>query len=388
MKLNRQRIGGTVSQLYQSSYSGRAETGLMGDDRFRIKVSHDGAAWKDALNVDPQTGRVFFPNGTIDQAPLATVTAGTPSAFVLDRGDSAPLPENALFWGVPHVPSATATLNTAPTLQVTGADAAPLQLRDVDGAPLQQGGLEAGRPVMLRKVDGAYRVNARRSVASWWNLLEDGGRFCGNPEPQGATAAAFTLPNYLVPANGGVFAFHSSVLMNSSSFGGTAAALHVHAADLARKIRTGAALTRGLEFHIAMVTAGSQTTNGKTIRGVPRYQVFAPTRPSTKGLTLGHYMRVLTGSVIIDPADTCPRVLIDGLQHDHLEDTPRRLIDAEAGWLHVQRWAANDSGVNWPCWPIPATPGATFLIALPAVVPGFETLPWDLGPLVSLRAWR
>ena len=57
-KLNKEASGNTVSQLYQSNWSGRAETGLMGDDAYRIKVSADGAAWTVALSIDSATGNV------------------------------------------------------------------------------------------------------------------------------------------------------------------------------------------------------------------------------------------------------------------------------------------------------------------------------------------
>jgi hypothetical protein len=66
-KLNKEASGKTVSQLYQSNWSGRAETGLMGDDVYRIKVSADGAAWTVALNIDGATGNV----GIGAAAPLA-----------------------------------------------------------------------------------------------------------------------------------------------------------------------------------------------------------------------------------------------------------------------------------------------------------------------------
>jgi hypothetical protein len=64
--LNKEAAIKTVSQLYQSNFSGRAETGLMGDDRFRIKVSADGAVWKESLNIDPTTGQATFPSGAGD----------------------------------------------------------------------------------------------------------------------------------------------------------------------------------------------------------------------------------------------------------------------------------------------------------------------------------
>ncbi|MDR3494082.1 MAG: DUF2793 domain-containing protein [Ancalomicrobiaceae bacterium] len=53
--LNKSATSNTVSQLYQDGYSGRAETGLCGDDHFHIKVSADGATWTEAVDIDPST---------------------------------------------------------------------------------------------------------------------------------------------------------------------------------------------------------------------------------------------------------------------------------------------------------------------------------------------
>ncbi len=69
--LNKAAVGNTVSQLYQDGYSGRAETGLCGDDHFHIKVSPDGSTWRDAVNIDPATG------GMALVAPLAVASGGT-----------------------------------------------------------------------------------------------------------------------------------------------------------------------------------------------------------------------------------------------------------------------------------------------------------------------
>ncbi|MBG0810594.1 DUF2793 domain-containing protein [Methylosinus sp. H3A] len=71
VKLVKEAAGHTVSQLYQSNWSGRAETGLIGDDDFHVKVSADGTTWREALIVDRATGRVAFPSGTGDGAPAA-----------------------------------------------------------------------------------------------------------------------------------------------------------------------------------------------------------------------------------------------------------------------------------------------------------------------------
>ncbi|MGP9821295.1 DUF2793 domain-containing protein [Salinarimonas sp. NSM] len=61
--LNKEGAGATVSQLYQSGFGGRAETGLMSDDDFRIRVSADGATWRDAVHLEAATGAARFPGG-------------------------------------------------------------------------------------------------------------------------------------------------------------------------------------------------------------------------------------------------------------------------------------------------------------------------------------
>jgi hypothetical protein len=62
--LNKESAPRTVSQLYQSDWSGRAETGLIGDDHYRIKVSPDGSNWIDALEVDNASGQARHVAGT------------------------------------------------------------------------------------------------------------------------------------------------------------------------------------------------------------------------------------------------------------------------------------------------------------------------------------
>ena len=59
--LNKEATADILSLLYQRGFGGRAETGLIGDDDYRIKVSPDGAAWHDALRIDRATGDVALP---------------------------------------------------------------------------------------------------------------------------------------------------------------------------------------------------------------------------------------------------------------------------------------------------------------------------------------
>lgn len=58
LKINRATAADTASLVFQSDYSGRAELGLAGDDRFRLKVSADGNQWHEALDIDSGSGRV------------------------------------------------------------------------------------------------------------------------------------------------------------------------------------------------------------------------------------------------------------------------------------------------------------------------------------------
>lgn len=63
-KFNKNTSGDTASMLFQTGFSGRAEFGTTGDDNLHLKVSPDGAAWKEALVVDRTSGAATFPFGS------------------------------------------------------------------------------------------------------------------------------------------------------------------------------------------------------------------------------------------------------------------------------------------------------------------------------------
>lgn len=79
LKINKAAAAETGSVLFQSNWSGRAELGAIGDDNFTLKVSADGAVWKDALRADRTTGVVAVPNG-LDLGGSLTGTAVTQSS--------------------------------------------------------------------------------------------------------------------------------------------------------------------------------------------------------------------------------------------------------------------------------------------------------------------
>ena len=84
-KLNKETSASTASQLYQSNWSGRAETGLMGDDHFRIKVSADGSLWRTALDIDPSSGQVTFPSGLTGSSGSASTNRIINGAFQINQ---------------------------------------------------------------------------------------------------------------------------------------------------------------------------------------------------------------------------------------------------------------------------------------------------------------
>ncbi|GAA3855242.1 DUF2793 domain-containing protein [[Pseudomonas] carboxydohydrogena] len=63
LQLSKAAASNTSSVVFSDAFSGRAEFGLTGDDDFHLKVSADGATWRDALKFDRTTGRVSFPAG-------------------------------------------------------------------------------------------------------------------------------------------------------------------------------------------------------------------------------------------------------------------------------------------------------------------------------------
>lgn len=69
MKINKAGTDDTASLLFQSGFSGRAEMGLAGTDRFCLKTSGDGGTWTVALEVS-EDGRVLLPNRPLARAAL------------------------------------------------------------------------------------------------------------------------------------------------------------------------------------------------------------------------------------------------------------------------------------------------------------------------------
>ena len=60
IKINKNTAADSASLLFQNGYSGKAELGLTGDNDVRLKVSADGANWRDAVQIDATDGVATF----------------------------------------------------------------------------------------------------------------------------------------------------------------------------------------------------------------------------------------------------------------------------------------------------------------------------------------
>ena len=97
--LNKEGSANVLSQLYQSGFGGRAETGLIGSDDFSIRVSPDGSLWRDALQIDRNTGAVSFPSGLAGNTGGSGANLLINSAFAVNQRSFAGGSLNANIFG-------------------------------------------------------------------------------------------------------------------------------------------------------------------------------------------------------------------------------------------------------------------------------------------------
>jgi hypothetical protein len=104
LKVNKAAAGDTASLLFQSGWSGRAEMGLAGNDRFSLKVSADGTTWTTAIETTSD-GRVTLPQRPLAQASLSTGSYTPPDGTLTGFTDLS-LAQGGVALGAP-VPGGT-----------------------------------------------------------------------------------------------------------------------------------------------------------------------------------------------------------------------------------------------------------------------------------------
>ncbi|MCC6946955.1 MAG: DUF2793 domain-containing protein [Bradyrhizobiaceae bacterium] len=70
IQISKEAGGNSASFFFATSFSGRAEFGLVESDDFKLKVSPDGSDWIEALVVAPDTGKVRLPENDVAEIVL------------------------------------------------------------------------------------------------------------------------------------------------------------------------------------------------------------------------------------------------------------------------------------------------------------------------------
>jgi len=85
--MNKETVADSVSILFQTGWSGRAELGATGDDKFRIKTSADGGAWNTAFLANPAAGTMFIgaDSASATTTRLSVVQEGSGSVLGLEK---------------------------------------------------------------------------------------------------------------------------------------------------------------------------------------------------------------------------------------------------------------------------------------------------------------
>ncbi len=133
--INKAAAGATAAHLFETGYSGRAQAGLLGSDRYRIAVSAAGSSFTQALDVDPATGHVGLAGYTADAGNALGVT-GTACLFTAGT-DSMRFTFNKVAAANDAILSFQTGFSARALLGTTGSDAFQLKVSP-DGSSFYQ----------------------------------------------------------------------------------------------------------------------------------------------------------------------------------------------------------------------------------------------------------
>ncbi|CAM3232518.1 DUF2793 domain-containing protein [Asticcacaulis taihuensis] len=83
LTLNKEADGNSAQILLQKGYSGRAIIGLLGNNDLTLKVSGDGAAWRNALTINRFSGRARFAKGNFQTPHIPARNYVTGAAWLV-----------------------------------------------------------------------------------------------------------------------------------------------------------------------------------------------------------------------------------------------------------------------------------------------------------------
>jgi hypothetical protein len=169
--LNKETTAATVSQIYQTNWSGRAETGLIGNDLWSVRRSSDGATWTTPLVVD--TSQVRIIDGNASNPGFSFISAPTTGFARLADGSLC-----AAVGGVELWRAAGSGVFSAPGTAVIG-DNSGARGRLTIGIGLTHGLYFGSRGSLGAFADGVFTL--RDNAGSGFGRLQFGGATAGFP---------------------------------------------------------------------------------------------------------------------------------------------------------------------------------------------------------------
>ncbi len=218
------------------------------------------------------------------------------------------------------------------------------------------------------------------------SLLPDSGRFAGNGAT-GNTVGSFSLPSYLSLYGGATAADGGKYITNNSDYGGTAGALPASVRDLVDQIRGPSHRRYGVEYRVAEITMGADTSTPISVSGTPYYlgllMGFGPRPPR---MTFHIYLRALDGTIAYRwyPGQT---IIKNGTAF-----TTHVPISPGEGWVSMTVRDEQDPYSSYGYNPTPLNlhgeaVGHRFLLACPALMGGITPVDDNVGVIAGVNRW-
>jgi hypothetical protein len=220
------------------------------------------------------------------------------------------------------------------------------------------------------------------------NLLPDQGRFGGTSNTTAIGASNFILPDYLNAFNDSLIEPHAQFIHNNSTYGGPSGALDPEIDGLLGSIRAPSRRRYGSEWWAIKLTKGTGTNVAETVEGITRHPAIRTVAsPLPRAYTVGYYLRVLSGSALVDQ-DLTSRFARWGA--DETGNISAGIVLPSDGWVFIERQMTfNAFGFNPAAIEVYLeSVGDEALIALPRIVVGHVALdPFLPGPLPNDRCF-
>ena len=230
--------------------------------------------------------------------------------------------------------------------------------------------------------------NSSIGSSAIFNLLPDAGRFVAIAESAAQTVVgAFTPPPYFTTFNGSTLTAHAKMIYDSSTYGGTSAALDSHVNDLISKIRDVSYRRYQSEFWVAKLTKGSGTTLSATVGGQTYYVGLYMRKMRLPASTTHFYLRARTGNVLVWWMHAGQSIYANGV----LQSAAHYVVTPGMGWVSIRLQDVLQLRTTFGPQPDyfylgQISTGDDALIALPAIVPGVQRMDPDTGLLPSFTA--